>query len=79
MSEITTILTEEELKQIQDIRTQYNNIAFALGENDLKKESLLESYKTLRSQEQAVYNQLTEKYGNGSINLTTGEITPVNE
>ena len=80
MSEVvTTFLTEEELKAIQNIRSQYNSIALALGEAELKKELLLNSHKNLTTQEQGLYDALTQKYGNASINLATGELTPTSE
>lgn len=75
--EIKRFLAEDELLQIRDFKLEYDNIAYALGENRLKKESLLSSYHNLTNQEQDFYNRLTIKYGKGSIDLTTGEI--VNE
>jgi len=71
-------VTQEELQQIKDIKAQFNNITFALGENRIRKEMLLNSYKNLVTQEQDLLNRLSIKYGDGSINVETGEITTVN-
>lgn len=71
----TVNLTKEELQQIQELGKQYNNVALALGEAELRKEALRASYKELVAVEKEVYKQLGEKYGNGSIDLSTGIIT----
>jgi hypothetical protein len=79
MSEETKkILTEEELSQLKAIRNQQQQITFALGDVQLRKESLLASYRNVASQEQELLNKLSIKYGDGNINLTTGEIEPYN-
>jgi len=77
MSEETKkILTEEELNQLKAIRNQQQQITFALGDVQLRKEALLSSYRTVASQEQELLNKLSIKYGDGNINLNTGEIDP---
>ena len=78
MSEETKkFLTEEELVQLKNYKANKNQITFALGENRIQKESLLSTYRSLVSQEQDFYNNLSIKYGNGNLDLNTGEITPV--
>lgn len=67
-------ITEEELLQITSFKTQKDNITFALGKNRIEKELLLSSYKNIVSQEQDYYDKLSIKYGEGSLNLNTGEI-----
>lgn len=81
MSEETKkFLTEEELVQLKNFRANKNQITFAIGENRLQKESLLSTYRNLISQEQEFLNKLSIKYGDGSLDLNTGEITlPTNE
>jgi hypothetical protein len=70
-------LTEEELNQLNGFKTQKNQITFALGENRIQKENLLVTYRTVVTQEQEFYNKLSIKYGDGSLDLNTGEITPL--
>jgi pyruvate-formate lyase-activating enzyme len=77
--ETKKFLTEEELVQLKNYKANKNQITFALGENRLQKESLLSTYRNLVSQEQDFYNKLSIKYGNGNLDLNTGEITPTNE
>jgi hypothetical protein len=74
--EIKRVVTEEELLQIKNFKVQKDNITFALGKNRIEKEALLASYKALASQEQEYYTKLSIKYGDGSLDLNTGEIVP---
>jgi hypothetical protein len=70
-------LTEEELKQINGFKTQKSQITFALGENRIQKENILATYRTIATQEQEFYSKLSIKYGDGSLDLNTGEIKPL--
>ena len=67
-------LTSEELQIVKDLRQEYTNLAQAVGDLELQKSSLLEMQKELISKEKQIAKQLQEKYGQGSINLDTGEI-----
>ena len=81
MSEIKK-LTTEELQQIKNIKQKYTNLALSLGEIELQKisiekekQSLIDIHSQLNEEEMTLAKNLTEKYGNGSINIDTGEIT----
>ncbi len=76
MSEEKKFISEEDLNQIKAFKAQTNNIAFALGKNRIEKENLLVSYRNVVAQEQEFYNKLSIKYGDGSLDLNTGEIVP---
>ena len=69
-------LTAEELNQLKAFKAQLNQITFALGENRIRKENLISSYRSLTTQEQDFHNKLSIKYGDGSIDLNTGEAVP---
>ena len=75
--ETKKFLTEEELVQLKNFKANKNQITFAIGENRLQKESLLFTYHNLTSQEQDFLNKLSIKYGDGSLDLNTGEIVPI--
>ena len=75
--ETKKFLTEEELVQLKNYKANKNQITFAIGENRLQKESLLSTYRNLTSQEQEFLNKLSIKYGDGSLDLNTGEIIPI--
>jgi hypothetical protein len=78
----TKVLTQEELNSLTELRQLQNSALNELGSIEYKI-TLLENNKTSlknhvvelekRSVELGV--QLSEKYGNGTLNLETGEIT----
>ena len=68
-------LTSEELQTVKDIKQEYNTLVFELGELEIKKLQLIETQKVLSNKEAKVANDLTEKYGPGTINIETGEIS----
>ena len=74
MSEVKK-LTSEELQTVKDIKQEYNTLVFELGELEIKKLQLIETQKVLSNKEAKVTNDLTEKYGPGTINIETGEIS----
>ena len=76
MSDEKKVLSEEELNQVKTFRAQVNQIMFALGKSRIEKENLLASYRNLVAQEQDFHSKLSVKYGDGSIDLNTGEISP---
>ncbi len=76
-------LTPEELKEFQGYRFETNRLASILGELhyqrtliDLELENLKQAIKENARKQQANLKTLGEKYGDGSINVETGEITP---
>jgi predicted nuclease with TOPRIM domain len=73
MSEVKK-LTTEELDEVKNIRSSYNDLAISLGELEIEKARLLEFRKTLSDRELAIAKTLQDKYGEGSINLETGEV-----
>lgn len=83
MSLIKKKLTEEELQQVKTIKSEYSSLAFSLGELELQKINIEESkkqliniYSQLVEKETSIAKTLTEKYGDGTINVETGEVNP---
>lgn len=70
-------LSKEELQKVQSNQQISNEIIFAIGELELQKISLVDQYRELAQQQTELGNDLTKKYGDGKINLSTGEITPI--
>ena len=75
-------LTAEELQDFQSLRQESTRLAAVLGELhyqktliDLELDSLKEAIKNLAIKQREQLKQLGEKYGDGSINPETGEIT----
>jgi hypothetical protein len=76
MSDEKKFISEEDLNQVKTFRVQKDNVTFALGKNRIEKEGLLVSFRNLISQESEFLNKLSIKYGDGSLDLNTGEIVP---
>ena len=77
-------LSEEEVAKLKDYQNDTNEIVGALGQIELqfelleeKKEEILEKFKTLRTNQSTLAKELTEKYGDGNLDLEKGEIIPV--
>ena len=77
-------VTENELQRIAFIKKEALDIASALGELqyqkeilELQMESQREKIKDVRSQEDKLFVELRDNYGNISINIETGEYTVV--
>ena len=76
-------LTQEELQQLTDIQQKRDNLMFELSQIGILKLNLQtredrvkDFHKELIAEENAVGQQLTEKYGDGSLNLETSEFVP---
>tara|TARA_R100000152_G_C6569485_1_gene37332 strand:+ start:48 stop:365 length:318 start_codon:yes stop_codon:yes gene_type:complete len=82
--------TEEELKQIQNIQKSYANITSQLGQVSIAKirlqeqelslakedEKIQEKFRNVQQEEQKFLDEITKKYGQGSLNPETGVFTP---
>jgi uncharacterized membrane protein (DUF106 family) len=71
-----TIVTQEELKNIQQMTTEFNQAKMALGDIELQKQSILKSIEAMRLEFAHNERKLIEKYGEDAvINVQTGQIT----
>ena len=75
--------TDEELKSIEGIRTQYAEITNRFGQItltkynlDLQEKQAHKDFEAIRAEEQKVLNGITEKYGPGTLDPNTGVFTP---
>lgn len=79
-------LTEQELNTLTELRQQNSAIVSELGQIELVRMQVenrrrnAEAYlNNLRESEDTFFKDLTEKYGNGSIDLDSGEFVPAEE
>ena len=86
-------LTPEELQSVNDLQSKYNQTIFEIGVAEAQRIALQEQVDKLQSNKVALVNDLATiekqesdlvtslqtKYGNGSINPETGEITSVQQ
>jgi chromosome segregation ATPase len=84
-------LTTEELQSIKELQSKYNQTIFEIGiaeaqrialqdqveKLESNKKQLVSDLATIEQKESELTNSLQEKYGNGSINPETGEITSI--
>ena len=78
-----TILTIEELQQLTEVQTQSQQIALELGNLEItrlqlekRKEEVIAFLNEFKAKEQELGKSLSDKYGNGSIDLEKGEFIP---
>ena len=79
-----TFLTEDEKKQLLNLQTKETEILNKIGELEVnlklltsQKETYIKEATDLNEQKTTIAQQLQNKYGEGSINLETGEFTKV--
>ena len=75
--------TDEELKQVQTIQQSYANVQNQFGQLKLaqirldeQEVELEDALKQIQSEEKKFLDEITKKYGEGTLNPETGEFTP---
>ena len=82
-------LTPEEVQSIKDLQIRYNQTVFELGAAEAQiitirtqlekieegKKGLVADLLSIEKKESELVASLQEKYGQGNINIETGEIT----
>jgi hypothetical protein len=68
-------LTSDELTTVQNYVTATNQTQMQIGGLEAQKYELIQQMTMIRSQLQKVQNELQEKYGDVSINLSDGTLT----
>lgn len=78
-----TKLSQEELQTIQQLQEKNRTVIMEFGEIELIKLNLerrtdnaKQFLENLREEESAFGKLLSEKYGDGTVDLTTGEFVP---
>ena len=74
------VLTQEELQEVKNLQVENNNLISQFGELEvviqnlsLRKEELITKLKELKDKEVKIGQILQEKYGDGNIDIETGE------
>ena len=78
-----TSFSEQELKEIKDLRLSLNTLTFQLGQVYIEKMKIKEQeniyknqLKDLEKKEISIAKTLSSKCGKGSIDIETGTFTP---
>ena len=80
----TVKFTDEELQEIKELQNLYNTVVYQAGQFhleeislDKKRDQVEANLEEVKRREQEIISKLNTQYGQGSINLETGEFTPV--
>jgi ribosomal protein S3AE len=75
----TIKLQEEELQNIKGAQTKITQLIYGLGQLEVQKTNILTQLEEAQLEQNKLGKELQEKYGEGNINLETGEITLTEE
>ena len=90
MADKETKFSDEELQELRDLQTNYQQKVFDFGnlkvekmlmekrqtDLDVREESLQEEWEGVQEQERELVQKLTDKYGPGQLDPTSGVFTP---
>ena len=93
MANKETKFSDEELQELRDLQTNYQQKVFDFGNLKVEKmlmekrqvnledkeESLQEEWEGVQEQERELVQKLTDKYGPGQLDPTSGVFTPAAE
>lgn len=75
--------TNEELEEVKELQGLYNTVVYQAGQLHLdeihlheRKGQVESNVQEVKKREQEIISSLTTKYGEGSINLESGEFMP---
>ncbi len=68
-------LSEKELQQLKELQTEGNELIFSLGQIEAQKVSIYSSIRIVQEKQLKLGKELQEKYGDGNIDLESGEFT----
>jgi len=68
-------LSEKELQQLKELQTEGNELIFSLGQIEAQKVSIYSSIGIVQEKQLKLGKELQEKYGDGNIDLESGEFT----
>jgi len=75
-------LSQEELQSLKLLQEKQNQLVVKFGQLEyeiqsleLQKEKAIDQLNKLKKEEELIGNQLTQKYGNGSIDVESGFFT----
>ena len=68
-------VSEKELQILKQLQTKGNQLIFTLGQIEAQKASVFNQIQEVQKEQDKLGKELQEKYGDGNINLETGEFT----
>ena len=77
MSEAKQMITEDQLKKIQDFQKELNKLLNEVGFLEAQKTAVLGKFHEVNKQTEDFKKELEEEYGSININLEDGSYTSV--
>ena len=78
----STVLTKEEIEKLTSLQQQQNDLIFNLGQTEYqleffgnRKKEIYQQLGALESKQTESAQEIEKKYGQGSVNLETGEFS----
>ena len=77
MSEAKQMITEDQLKKIQDFQKELNKLLNETGFLEAQKTAVLSKFHEVNKETEDFKKELEEEYGSININLEDGTYTPI--
>jgi hypothetical protein len=77
MSEAKQMITEDQLKKIQDFQKELNKFLNEVGFLEAQKTALLGKFHEVNKETEDFKKELEKEYGSININLEDGSFTPI--
>mgnify|MGYP000256277838 FL=1 len=77
MSEVKQMITEDQLKKIQDFQKELNKFLNEVGFLEAQKTAVLGKFHEVNKQTEDFKKELEDEYGSININLEDGSFTPI--
>jgi muramoyltetrapeptide carboxypeptidase LdcA involved in peptidoglycan recycling len=77
MSEVKQMITEDQLKKIQDFQKELNKLLNEVGFLEAQKTAVLGKFHEVNKQTEDFKKELEDEYGSININLEDGSFTPI--
>ncbi len=71
-------LSESELQELKKLQDKGNELIFSLGQIEAQKTTLFSQLQEIQDGRNKIGKELQDKYGDGNIDLESGEFTKVN-
>ena len=76
-------IKEEQLQKLKEFKGKYEQLTFLIGKNKIEQkqlqfeeEAMFDEMEKLNVEEQNFLNELQKEYGDGNLDVNTGEFTP---
>ncbi len=77
MSEAKQMITEDQLKKIQDFQKELNKLLNEVGFLEAQKTAILGKFHEVNKETEDFKKELEKEYGSININLEDGSFTPI--